>query len=282
MNQRIAIFVTAILAAAPGTLFAAGTPAQGALPTFTAQAPATGVTAVDLTVGVGDVSVSAGKADTVKVTVAAEPGGGGHFIFNWTTGTSSGGIPADLHLVVKRRGTDLVVRLAGAGGNDSGPVVVNPMGTIGGGASWKGHWTLVLPARLAMTLKGGVGKFSVSGLAGGLTAKIGVGDLDAALVNGPVDASIGVGKISADVANPDYGDITLTAGVGDVTFTVKGKKVDTGYQHHFTSATQHAQGAGTTSYRLEAGTGHVELNLGVKGALQTNDNAPDGSSDGGQ
>lgn len=280
MNQRIAILVAAILAASPGALYAATAPAQ-APQTFTATAPATGLTAVELTVGVGDVSVSAGKADTVKITVTAEPGGSGHFIFNWTTGTSSGPIPADLHLVTERQGTRLVVRLVGGNGAGGGPVIVSPMGTMGD-HNWKGHWSLVVPPRLALSLKGGVGKFSISGIAGGLTAKVGVGDVEAALVSGPVDASIGVGKISADVASPEYGDVTLTTGVGDVSFTVNGSKVDSGYEHHFTSATQHAQGTGTTAYRLEAGTGHVELNLGVKGPLQAGTDSSSDPSDGGQ
>lgn len=282
MHRRTTILAAALLASVPGSLLAATAP-KSPPQAFTANVPAAGIDSVKLTFGVGDVSVTTGRTDTIRIKVSAEAGGpGGHFIFHWTTGpgTSGAAIPTDLHLVAERQGSELDVHLAGGTKDEGGPIVISPLGTTGGDHGWKGHWTLVLPARLALSLKGGVGSVKVSGLAGGLTAKMGVGSISAALANGPVDASVGVGKIAADVATAAYGDVTLTTGVGDVAFTVAGRKVSDGYEHHITSATQHASGTGSAAYRLEAGTGHVELNLGYKGPLQAGgDSTGDGAGD---
>lgn len=267
MRHPIAFLAAVLLAGAPGALYAAGAAQAGPTRSFATEVPATGLARVKLVVGVGSVDVKAGPVDAVKVTVTALPGNHGHFIFNWSTGTSAGAIPADLHLVTEREGKTLVIRLAGADGSSSGhAIVIGPFGTESGNNGWKGDWTVVLPARLALALEGGVGSFRIRGVAGGVNAKIGVGSLDATLPNGPATIDNGVGRVKLDVASAAYGTVDLTAGVGDVAFTVNGRTNRTGYEHRFVASTQQVTGSGHTNYTLKVGTGHVVLNLGVNGA----------------
>lgn len=279
MNLKF-IVLAAGLAWSVSPAFAA--PGHSGVPSrFTANVPATGLKSVDLTAEVGDVEVTAGKADTVKIVVTAIAGTPGHFIFNWTTATAGTPLPADLHLVTERKGDTLVVHLAGAQTAGSAQtanhvLVVSPFGAAHGHLT--GHWQVVLPARLAFSLKSGVGHVRVSGLAGGLRAELGVGDLQANLPGGPVSVEAGVGKVEVTVASPDYGSVALTAGVGDVVFTVNGKKIRTGYQRSFVASTQHLSGPGRTDYTLKVGTGHVVLNLGAAGDVQAANDASGPSS----
>lgn len=282
MNPKIVFAAILTLAGAPLPLHAA-TGNADTTHTFSQKVSAAGLDGVKLTVNVGEVRVTAADTDTVSIKAQAKPGGHGHFIFDWTTGPSTNALPADLHLVAERQGTQLVVRLASAEGTAATAATVNPPAsasgkhittlTLGGRmtftegsneSDWKADWTLVLPRRLALDLTTGVGSVEINGIAGGLDANIGVGKLSAQLPQGPLNAKVGVGNISASIASADYGPVDLTAGVGDVGFTVNGHKNSTNYEHQFTAASQHLQGPGSTAYTLKAGVGHVALDLGSR------------------
>ncbi len=247
--------------------------------TFSKTIPAAGLTGVKLTARVGTIRITTTNTDTVSVKTVAEAGNHMHFIFDWTTGSSTSRMPADLHLVTRREGTRLIVSLATsanptttsaspagstASENDTTSYNIN----IGSSSGWKADWTLVLPARLALDLTIGVGRAKVTGVKGGLQAQIGVGKLHAQLPQGPVTAAVGVGNIKIFITNADYGKVKLTAGVGDVKFGVGGHPNDSGYEKHFTAADQQVSGRGKTDYTLKAGVGHVDLKLGVKNLPQ--------------
>ncbi|MGH8427583.1 MAG: hypothetical protein ACRES7_06335 [Gammaproteobacteria bacterium] len=296
MNPKIVLAAILTLAGAPLPLHAATNANDNAntTRTFSQKLSAAGLDGVKLTVNVGDVRVTTADTDTVSITAQAQPGGNGHFIFDWTTGPSANAVPADLQLVAERQGTQLVVRLASAAGSASSAATVNPAAsasgkhimtfTLGGKmtftdggdeSGWKADWTLVLPRRLALDLKTGVGSVEINGIAGGLKANIGVGKLSAQLPQGPLNAKVGVGNISAAIASADYSAVDLSAGVGDVGFTVNGHKNSTNYEHQFTAASQHLDGSGTTAYTLKAGVGHVTLDLGSKDMSVPVDDGPD-------
>ncbi len=252
--------------------------------TFNKTIPTVGLTGVKLIAQVGTIHITTANTDTVSVKAVAEAGNHMHFIFDWTTGSSANRIPADLHLVTRREGTQLVVSLATSAspaGSTASPATTgaSPAGStasendttsynfsinIGSNSGWKTDWTLVLPARLALDLTLGVGKAKVTGVKGGLQARIGVGKLRAQLPQGPVNAVVGVGNIKIFITHADYGKVKLAAGVGDVKFDVDGHPNDTGYKKQFTAADQQVSGHGKTNYTLKAGVGHVDLKLGVK------------------
>ncbi|MGH8224798.1 MAG: hypothetical protein ACRER1_01410 [Gammaproteobacteria bacterium] len=283
MNSK---FVPALLLLAATPLaFAAQSSANktDATKIFRATAPATGLTGVKLTAGVGTVHVTTSNTDTVSIKATANPGNHMHFIFDWTTGASANALPADLHLVTRREGSQLVVSLAtDAGsaasaesansGHDTNRLNINGHTyTTDDHSGWKADWTLVLPARLALDLTVGVGKAEISGVGGGVRAKIGVGKLNAQLPQGPMEANVGVGNVKAFIASADYGKVKLTAGVGRVEFDVNGQRNKTGYEKHFTAAEQQVNGGGKTDFTLKAGVGHVDLEIGVKDLPKPND-----------
>ncbi len=286
MNSK---FIPALLLLAASPLAFAAQPSGNTgdmTRTFSKTIPAVGLTGVKLTAQVGTIRVVTANTDTVSIKAVAESGSHMHFIFDWTTGSSTTRIPTDLHLVTRREGTRLIVSLATsaspattsaspagstASGNDTTSYNFNI--NIGSNSGWKADWTVVLPARLALDLTIGVGKAKVTGVKGGLQAQIGVGKLHAQLPQGPVNATVGVGKIKIFITNANYGKVKLTAGVGDVKFGVGGHPNDSGYEKHFTAADQQVNGRGKTAYTLKAGVGHVDLELGVKNLPQSN--APD-------
>lgn len=270
------VFV-AFLLAAPTLALAAPGGKDDTTRTFTQTVSAAGLTSVALDATVGEVHITTADTDSVSIKAVAEPGSRMHFIFDWTTGSSANKLPADLHLIAARKGSRLVIGLATAAGTASLPASAASAASAGhhiiimGGSSygsgeqnWKADWTLVLPARLALDLNTGVGKATVSGVGAGVHARIGVGKLDLRLPQGPVDATVGVGDVEAAIGSADYGKVSLAAGVGRVSFEVSGRRIETGYQHHFTSAEQRVNGPGKTAYTLKAGVGHVNLRLGVK------------------
>ncbi len=275
MNSK---FIPALLLLAASPLAFAAQPSGNTgdmTRTFSKTIPAVGLTGVKLTAQVGTIRVVTANTDTVNIKAVAESGSHMHFIFDWTTGSSTTKIPTDLHLVTRREGTQLVVSLAtnastaGSTASENNTTSFN----IGSNSGWKTDWTLVLPARLALDLTVGVGKAKVTGVKGGLQAHIGVGKLRAQLPQGPVNATIGVGNIKIFITRADYGKVKLTAGVGDVEFDVNGHTSDTGYKKNFTAADQQVSGRGKTDYMLKSGVGHVDLELGVKNLPQSH--APD-------
>ena len=301
MNSKL-VPALLLLAASPLALAAQPSGNTGNVTrTFSKTIPAAGLTGMKLTARVGTIHITTANTDTVSVKAVAEAGNHMHFIFDWTTGSSSTTkLPADLHLVTRREGTQLVVSLATSAspattsaspaGSTASPATTSasPAGStasendttsynitinIGSNSGWKTDWTLVLPARLALDLTLGVGKAKVTGIKGGLRVRIGVGKLHAQLPQGPVNADVGVGNIKTFIATADYGKVKLAAGVGGVKFSVGGHPNDTGYEKQFTAADQHVTGGGKTAYTLKAGVGHVDLALGVKNPPQSN--APD-------
>ncbi|MGA7966225.1 MAG: hypothetical protein WCB49_10110 [Gammaproteobacteria bacterium] len=284
MNSKL-VAALLLLAATPLALAAQPSGSNaGQTRILNTTASAAGLTGVKLTAGVGSIHITTSSADTVSIKVAAEPSDNMHFIFDWTTGPSANSLPAGLHLVTRREGSQLVVSLATGAGSaasassaDSGhkKTTIDVSGhtyTTGDNPGWKADWTLVLPVRLALDLTVGVGKAQITGVGGGLRARIGVGKLTAQLPRGPVDANVGVGDVKAFITGADYGTVKLTAGVGHVEFDVNGQRNKTGYTSHFTSAEQQVNGSGKTGYSLKSGVGHVDLEIGVKDLPKSNGN----------
>ncbi|HEX5314967.1 MAG TPA: hypothetical protein VFX38_08705 [Gammaproteobacteria bacterium] len=269
--------------------------------TLSRTVDAAGLASVRLDADVGSITVRAGKTNTVHVEATASPANHGHFIFDWTFGPPVNELPPDLRLVTARRGTELVICLASstsgckavteaaeeatAGSGHRRVTVVAPGGGFhveyGGDSNtaWKADWTLVVPARLALELRSGVGSADISGVGGGLQAHIGVGKVDAVLPRGPVSVNVGVGDADITVASPDYGSVHLAAGVGDVSFEVNGNKNTTGYDHQFTAASQELDGPGGPAYTLKAGVGHVKLALGEHAGPHSAEGAQNGADD---
>lgn len=222
------------------------------------------VSNLNLQLRVGQLHVSTADTDHLQVKVRAIQGGPqGHFIFQWTTGKSSGsqevgGLPKSLHLVTERDGDTVTLCVRAEKGaqtcRDSGTETIN---------GWKADWQLVVPTRMHLALDGGVINGKIRGVAGGVKANVGVGSLDLVLPNGPVTARVGVGKLDVRVKSRDYGHVHLATGVGDTSFHVGGRRIKAGYHHEFTSSNQETTGAGNTDYDLKAGTGHVSLKLGA-------------------
>lgn len=269
------IFATLLLAAAPLAL--AGQPAGQDKPPLTQQfnstVPATGVSRIKIEVQVGQVRILAAKTESIEIrSVASASHNQMHFIFDWSAGNPEQPLPQGLHLVTRQQGDTLVVELR----SDEDGSVAPDAGTANGGGDedklktghgpfgWKSDWTVRMPAGIAVDLVLGAGEADIYGLSGGVSANVGAGKLDAQLAKGPLEAKVGAGEVTASVLSADYGSVSLSSGVGNVEFEVRGSPERTGYDRSIIGARQSLTGTGDTAYKLTAGAGQVGLKLGVQ------------------
>jgi hypothetical protein len=102
------------------------------------------------------------------------------------------------------------------------------------------HWTVYVPAGLAVQIKLGVGDATVFDVAGDVTAELGVGD------------------VKVEGLHASFGKVRATCGVGDATLrTPAGRQEGEGFVAHNLSAT----GPGKSEIRAEVGVGDVTVRL---------------------
>ena len=193
-----------------------------------------GVTAVEIEAGVADVRLVAGAADTLTFSVALRSQDGKRLAEVCVPGSE---------LVAEPDGTRLVVRLAQRSRDRCGEA-----------------WQVHVPTAMPVVVSAVGGKIVVERLAGGLTVRIaGTGSLDANVAGGPVDARVGVGDLRVVSHEPSYRSVSLSAGVGRVTFEAAGMR--TSPPSRGAGATFRSEGQGDHHVRLQSRVGDVSLVL---------------------
>lgn len=103
------------------------------------------------------------------------------------------------------------------------------------------HWTLRVPAGVALTVEMGIGEARVEGMRGDITAELGIGDL----------------RIEGLAA--DYGKVNVESGIGDATLEVPDDRADGG--RALVSAHSGWTSSGKGSISAEVGIGEAEIRL---------------------
>lgn len=233
--------VLGLLLMLPALACAAGTR------TLTAEIPANGINTLAVTAGVGELRVTPSSDDAVHVSVRLEQKSREFlWFFHWQSNTTSLEIQS-AKIVQQRDGDQLQVSLGSNRKLDTNQV--------------KQHWTLQIPARLALALNMKVGQVNVQGIAGGVNVNLNVGEIDLDIPHGPLSANVNVGQISATSATHQPGPIDLSSDIGEAALFMDGKAVRSGGRHSGLGRRIHLPGNGPDSIKLSVNVGEVDLRL---------------------
>jgi len=143
-------------------------------------------------VGIGDVTIKPGAADSSEVSVTGTLGGEDQATLDAVTVT----------VVQDAAGTTRIVA--------KGP----------NGKSWKADLTIDVPGKTSVTLNSGVGNVSFSALEGRMKADVGVGNLkvETLALSGDSSFKTGVGNVTLGIASwPKDSTLTADSGTGNAT-----------------------------------------------------------------
>lgn len=215
--------------------------------TLTAEIPAHGILTLAVTAGVGELRVTPSNDEAVHVSVRLEQKSREFlWFFHWQSNTTTREIQS-AQIVQQHSGDRLELSLGSSNKLDTNQV--------------KQHWTLQIPARLALSINMKVGQVNVNGITGGVRTNLNVGAIDLDTPRGPMNASINVGQISATSASTQLGPIDLSSDIGEAALFRDGKPVRHGGRHTGLGRSVHVAGDGPDRMHLSVNVGEVDLRL---------------------
>lgn len=231
--KRISVLLAIVVACAVNV--------QAAGPkTLSRTVPASDLVAIELDSGVGDIEIT-GRDDAaeVMIDVVLTPRRGG--LFSSMRQAEREVEEATLRADVK---------------GDRLSLGIDPEGED---RRFEEKWTIVLPARLYVTIDHGVGDVELRGISGGLEIESGVGDVLAEVGSGDVRVELGVGDASLRAPADAYASAEASGGVGDARLSVRGERIS---GSGFVGKSARWTGDGEFHIEMEVGVGnaHVKLN----------------------
>ena len=220
------IFVIPIILICALTVEAAGPK------TLTRTIPAAAINTLDLSSGIGDVTIIAREGiDEVAIEVVLTPRRGG--IFSSKRQAERDVETASLETAVKNE--SLKLRISPADDEDR---------------RFEEKWIIDMPSRLAIKLEHGVGDVVIRAATAGIELDSGVGDIDVEATEGDITIDLGVGNAVVRAPAAVYATAEAAGGVGSARVTVRGEKIEGG---GFVSHA--ASWSGDGSYRLDVSVG---------------------------
>jgi len=201
-----------------------------------------GIEALDLSSGIGDVTITARDGlDEVTIEVVLTPRRGG--IFSSKRQAERDVEAATLDATVKRE--RIILRIDAPDDDDD--------------RRFEEQWIIDVPPHLMVKLEHGVGDVEIRGVTAGVELDSGVGDVEVVVTEGDVNVDLGVGTAIVRAPASAYGAAEAAGGVGNARLTVQGEKIEGG---GFVSKA--ASWSGNGSYRIEVAVGVgdavIELN----------------------
>ncbi len=222
----ILVFALTVEAAGPKTL------------TRTIQADA--VDTLDLSSGIGDVTITAREAiDEVAIEVVLTPRRGG--IFSSKRQAERDVETASLKVAVKHE--SLKLSISPADDDDR---------------RFEEKWIIEMPSRLAIKLEHGVGDVLIRAATAGIELDSGVGDIDIEAIDGDITVDLGVGNAVVRAPAAVYASAEAAGGVGSARITVRGEKIEGG---GFVSHAASWSGDGSSRLNVSVGVGDAVIEL---------------------
>jgi len=220
------IFVLPVILACAPMVEAAGPK------TLTRTIQAGAIDTLDLSSGIGDVTITAREAiDEVAIEVVLTPRRGG--IFSSKRQAERDVEAASLEAAVKHE--SLKLRISPADDDDR---------------RFEEKWIIEIPSRLAIKLEHGVGDVVIRAATAGIELDSGVGDVDVEAAEGDITIDLGVGNAMVRAPAAVYASAEAAGGVGSARVTVRGEEIEGG---GFVSHA--ASWSGDGSYRLDVSVG---------------------------
>ena len=200
--------------------------------TLTRTIQAGAIETLDLSSGIGDVTITAREAiDEVAIEVVLTPRRGG--IFSSKRQAERDVEAASLEAAVKHE--SLKLRISPADDDDR---------------RFEEKWIIEIPSRLAIKLEHGVGDVVIRAARAGIELDSGVGDIDVEAAEGDITIDLGVGNAVVRAPAAFYASAEAAGGVGSARVTVRGEEIEGG---GFVSHA--ASWSGDGSYRLDVSVG---------------------------
>lgn len=200
--------------------------------TLTRTIQAGAIDTLDLSSGIGDVTITAREAiDEVAIEVVLTPRRGG--IFSSKRQAERDVEAASLEAAVKHE--SLKLRISPADDDDR---------------RFEEKWIIEIPSRLAIKLEHGVGDVVIRAARAGIELDSGVGDIDVEAAEGDITIDLGVGNAVVRAPAAFYASAEAAGGVGSARVTVRGEEIEGG---GFVSHA--ASWSGDGSYRLDVSVG---------------------------
>lgn len=200
--------------------------------TLTRTIQAGAIDTLDLSSGIGDVTITARESiDEVAIEVVLTPRRGG--IFSSKRQAERDVETASLEAVVKHE--SLKLRISPADDEDR---------------RFEEKWIIEMPSRLAIKLEHGVGDVVIRAATAGIELDSGVGDIDVEAIEGDITIDLGVGNAVVRAPAAVYGSAEAAGGVGSARVTVRGEEIEgKGFVSHA------ASWSGDGSHRLNVSVG---------------------------
>ena len=200
--------------------------------TLTRTIQAGAIETLDLSSGIGDVTITAREAiDEVAIEVVLTPRRGG--IFSSKRQAERDVEAASLEAAVKHE--SLKLRISPADDDDR---------------RFEEKWIIEIPSRLAIKLEHGVGDVVIRAARAGIELDSGVGEIDVEAAEGDITIDLGVGNAVVRAPAAFYASAEAAGGVGSARVTVRGEEIEGG---GFVSHA--ASWSGDGSYRLDVSVG---------------------------
>ena len=208
--------------------------------TMTRTVPARGIDGLDLTSGVGDVTITArDNLEEIEIEVVLTPRRGG--IFSSKRQAERDVEAASLEAKVAR--DSLRLRISPVDEEDR---------------RFEERWIIEMPSRLAVTIEHGVGDVAIGGVTAGIDLNSGVGDAEIEVSEGNVTVELGVGTAVVRAPAAAYADAVAAGGVGGARITVEGKDIEGG---GFVGHSASWSGSGTYRIEVSVGVGDAVITL---------------------
>lgn len=183
---------------------------------------------------VGSVDITGTDGDTVEWEIRIEPGD------DWSGSDVS---PSEVEIRAERKGAGLRLE-------DVYPEA--------GDINLVAHWTIRMPARVALDGELNVGEAIIRGLAGGTEFELNVGELTIEALKGDVTAETNVGELHVVSRTTSVGRVDLETNIGDVSFDYDGGSAE---KSGFIGKEIHYRGDGEDDFDLETNVGEVRLTI---------------------
>jgi hypothetical protein len=200
--------------------------------TMTRTIQAGDIDTLDLSSGIGDVTITALEGlNEVAIEVVLTPRRGG--VFSSKRQAERDVEAASLKATAERE--SLRLRISPADEDDR---------------RFEERWIIEMPSRLAIKLEHAVGDIVIKGATSGIELDSGVGDVDVDATEGNITIDLGVGTATVRAPAAVYATAEAAGGVGSARVTVRGEVIEgKGFVGH------EASWSGDGSYRLDVSVG---------------------------
>lgn len=214
-----------------------------------ADIPVAGIQRLDFSASAGEVIVKPSADHAVHVHLLLQQQEYSFLgLFHWMSESTSRDL-AGATLKLTREADTLKVRLVYPSGGDHSDV--------------KQHWTMQLPAQLALTANMDAGRLQIDGLQGGMQAHLSAGDLTIHSAGGSVQAQVGAGRLHviSDTTQPGKLNLKSTFGLAALSFNGKLYAPPPSEFHFFGNSVQELA-SGKDNMDLKVTAGEVDLRVG--------------------